>query len=804
MRKFTKPLESATRIKINNWLVNLGWVIEEDKPECNCFTERARTVEENKKFKGNRPDYVLYSSIKKPIAIIEAKRNNVSLEKTLKEAIAKYAKPLGVNIVFITDGIFIQAYHTGDNDFLYYNSEIVTEFLSEKRLRLFVEGGSKIFSEKKVVHSKIELIKIFKEADDILRKDGLSEGKERFTEFSNLLFLKLISDIEDLREENGEKRRLEKIYCWDTYKDKEADELQQYINQIILPRFDNEYNHTSDIFNKSLLIRKSENLKEIVGKISEIGNLLDTNSDIKGDAFEYFLKNSISVGSDLGEYFTPRHIVKLMVELMDLKFNETIYDPCCGTGGFLIEAFKNVKAKCKHTKDTLEILENQTVYGRELSTTSKIAKMNMIIIGDGHNNIEQADSLEHPVNGLYDVCLTNYAFSQQTNYGSFYGFDTSDANPIFLKHIYDSLNDTGRAAVIVPDGVLFDNQKEYIKIRKILIDEANVEAVIRLHTFVFRPYTGQPTSIIIFNKGTRTKKVWFFDVEEDGFKKTTSKKGRRKIELDDLVQLRQVWEDKLETDKSFFVDVKEIQDNDYSLALNTYQKKLSKVPTVKLSSLVKDNKVIIGFTPPTDDDSYWFGGKNTWVSIRDLGDDMYISDSEKKITDAGIKRGKLLPTGTLLFSFKLTIGKVAITTKPLYTNEAIAGLIVEDEMIRKYLYYILPRLDYNTNRAAKGNTLNTDSVGDLDIPFEPEKVKKLVAHLDKIEADRQAAIDEKQRLDREQSDYVLSQILMDEIDVKKKDKQGLSDDELINKYEAGEVDMEGAAKKMLKKPPYVN
>ena len=300
-------------------------------------------------------------------------------------------------------------------------------------------------------------------------------------------------------------------------------------------------------------------------KISKIGNLLDTNSDIKGDAFEYFLKNSISLGNDLGEYFTPRHIVKLMVELMDLKFTETVYDPCCGTGGFLIEAFKNIKATCKHTKENLEILENQTVFGREISTTSKIAKMNMIIIGDGHNNIEQMDSLGHPVNGSYDVCLTNYAFSQKTDYGNFYGFDTLDANPIFLKHIYDSITDKGRCAIIVPDGVLFDIQKEYIKIRRILVDNANVEAVIRLHTSVFEPYTGQPTSIIIFNKGTKTKKVWFFDVKEDGFKKIKSKKGRRKIELDDLVLLRQIWKDKLETDKSFFVDIKEIQDNDYSL-----------------------------------------------------------------------------------------------------------------------------------------------------------------------------------------------------------------------------------------------
>ena len=130
MPEFTRQLESSTRLKINNWLINLGWILEENNPLCNCFTERARTVEENKKFKGNKPDYVLYSSDDfQPIAIIEAKRSGESLEKALKQAKEKYALPLTIKIIFITDGLFIQAYHTDDNDYLYYNSEMVSEFL---------------------------------------------------------------------------------------------------------------------------------------------------------------------------------------------------------------------------------------------------------------------------------------------------------------------------------------------------------------------------------------------------------------------------------------------------------------------------------------------------------------------------------------------------------------------------------------------------------------------------------------------------------------------------------------------------
>jgi type I restriction enzyme M protein len=751
----TSPLESATRTKINNWLANLGWNLDENDPKCNCFTERARTVDENHKFKGQKPDYVLYSSeTLKPLAVIEAKRTGVSLEKALEQGITKYAEPLNVKIVFVTDGLFIQAYHLDDKDFLYYNSELVTEFLPERRLLLFIEGGSKIFSEKKVTHSKVELIKIFEEANDILRKDGLSEGRERFTEFSNLLFLKLISDIEKHREEIGESRKLERMYCWDEYKDKFADELYEYINKVVLPRFEKEYNHTSDIFNKKLLINKPENLQAIIAKISKIGNLLDTNSDIKGDAFEYFLKNSISVGNDLGEYFTPRHIVKLMVELLDLKFEETVYDPCCGTGGFLIEAFKNIRNKCKNTSKNSDILENYTVFGREISTTSRIAKMNMIIMGDGHNNIEQKDSLEYPIKEKYDVVLTNFAFSQKTDYSSYYGFDTTDANPVFVKHIYDSLNKNGRCAVVVPEGLLFDTKKEYVRIRKLLVEQANVIAVIRLHGFVFKPYTGQPTSILIFEKGTQTKKVWFFDVQEDGFKQTGSIKGRRKIQADDLIILRQNWKEKLDTEKSFSVDVKDIVSNNYQLSLSNYQKKQTHGKTVKLKNLVKNGKIIIGFTPDRNDDAYWFGGKNIWVKVGDITDEMYIDNSSEKITDLGIKPAKLLPKDTLLFSFKLSIGKVAIAKVPLFTNEAVAGLIVEDETIRKYLYYILPTLDYETNRATKGETLNTDSVGNIEVPFDKEKIPALVKKLDKIEQERQEHIRTKDDLRKQQLELI--------------------------------------------------
>jgi type I restriction enzyme M protein len=328
----------------------------------------------------------------------------------------------------------------------------------------------------------------------------------------------------------------------------------------------------------------------------------------------------------------------------------------------------------------------------------------------------------------------------------------------FLKHIFNSLNENGRAAVVVPEGILFDNSKEYIKIRKLLLEHANVEAVIRLHGFVFKPYTGQPTSIIFFKKGAKTKKVWFYNVNEDGFKKTNSIKGRRKIVEDDLILLRQVWKEKETTNKSFSVNIQDIQTNEYKLSMNNYIKKEQNIKTIKLKELLKDKKVIIGFTPNRDDDAFWFGGKHTWVKISDMQNNMYIDNSEEKITDLAVKPVKLLPVGTLLFSFKLSIGKVAITKKPLYTNEAIAGLIIEDEIIKKYLYYILPKLSFDTNRATKGETLNKDTVGDIEIPFDMKQIKEIVKKLDEFEEKKQQALKEKNSIE-DASDKIINSIL---------------------------------------------
>lgn len=737
-RTLTNSKESATRKKIDNALFNLGWCIDEYNEKCNVYTERAKTVEQHNKFKGREPDYVLYrNGTEEPIAIIEAKKSGQNLQDAITQGVESYAKPLGVHIVFATDGSIVQTHDIRSNAPLRIDGEVVTDFLSEKELLKFVEEGAERFTEQKVSHTKRELIGVFSEANDLLRKEGIREGVERFTEFSNLLFLKLISELERERERNGEPRILEERYCWDSFSKREPPDMMDYINDTILPKLQKEYNHSGDVFQKSLLIQKPETLKRIVDKLSPL-QLMNTDSDIKGDAFEYFLKNSVTVGNDLGEYYTPRHIVRLVVDLVDPLFEETIYDPCCGTGGFLIQAFRQVRRKIKPTKKNMEFLQEKTIYGSELTGTAKIAKLNMILIGDGHNNIKQQDSLEHRISEKFDVVLTNFPFSQKTDYSHLYGFDSESANPVFLQHIIDALKDGGRAGIVVPEGLLFDERSECVKVRQILVQTCNLVAVIKLHGFVFKPYTGQPTSILIFEKGTPTKRTWFFDVREDGFKKTSSKGGRDPIKKDDLILLRKIWSTKEDSENSFSVDAKAIAANKYKLSMDSFLKKAEGGEGFEKLGDVCD--VLIGGTPSRKELRYWNGDK-PWVKISDMTS-MYITDTAEKINEKAVEESsvKLLKKGTVLFSFKLTVGRVAIAGCDLYTNEAIAGIIPKDgRVLPKYLYFLLPHIDYTAymQSATKGKTLNKDIIQQVKIPVPSLKEQQeLIDTMEKEEEEK--------------------------------------------------------------------
>ena len=626
--------------------------------------------------------------------------------------------------VNISDGAMVETYHISDK----------TE--SEKDILKFVEHAE-IESPREVKYTKQELIKIFQRANELLRKDGLREGVERFTEFSIILFIKMISEIEDHREKQGLKRRFEKRYCWDSFKNKSGQDILDYINGIILPKLVGKYNDSGDVFQKTLNIKNPDTIKEIVEKLSKL-NLITIDSDIKGDAFEYFLKQSITVGNDLGEYFTPRHIVKLLVKFVDPMFGDTVYDPCCGTGGFLIEAYKHIWNKCKHTKRNMKRLQEKTIFGRESTGTAKIAKMNMILAGDGHTNIKQIDSLSSPVKKRYDVVLTNFPFSQETDYGNLYGFNTKDANPIFIKHIIDSLKIGGTAGIVTFQGALYDKSEVYKKIRRLMIDNCEIKAIVKLHNYVFRPYTGVNTSLIILKKGGKTKKVWFYVVGEDGFEKTGSAKGRRPIKENDIKHLQEIWGSKLETEKSWLVDIETIKNNDYNLNAEFYKPKEIEVANPKMVKLRDYVEIIRGY----EVGSRFYCSKGQGIPFIRVGN---LTNKRKLIYTNSEKRIEAKKTD-ILMSFDGTIGIVRRGLEGAI-SAGIKIIRSKDETVfsNDFLFLMLSSEEVRTvlNKHTKTSTIMHagKAIEFIEIPLLPIKMQQQLAEGLSIKQKKIDAID---------------------------------------------------------------
>ena len=543
MNTNTMPLEAETRVLIDRSLENLGWKLS--GKDQNVYYVQPRTEAEKKKLGGKRPDYVLYSKESdRPLIVIEAKKKGSRIDVALEQGI-NYARAINAPLVFATDGVFCKAFHTDANRPPILNGEEIDEFIREALALRYLTSYEVNTVSPKVLYDRKELIRIFDEANNMLRGEGLRAGIERFGEFANILFLKLISESEQIKRESGIQTKFDIACSWDSIKQIPSSTRIEYINKTVYDKLNALY--STDIFTP-LQIRDPSILKEIMDKLDPL-MLTDVDSDVKGDAFEYFLKASTSTKNDLGEYFTPRHIVKTMVRLVNPQIGETVYDPFCGTGGFLIESFRYIFNNMARTEANLKTLRESTVYGNEITNTARITKMNMILAGDGHSNIEMKDSLANPVDGTstytdengavhhngFDIVLANMPYSQKTKHGSLYDLPSNNGDSICVQHCMKAINsasENGRMALVVPEGFLF--RKDLTKTREYLLDHCQLQSIISLPQGVFLPYTGVKTDIIYatkVNQKTRAsekkKDFWYFDVKSDGY---TRDNHRRKLE----------------------------------------------------------------------------------------------------------------------------------------------------------------------------------------------------------------------------------------------------------------------------------
>ncbi len=732
------PLEADTRRLIDVALDNLGWHLEgKDK---NVYMEQPKTELEKKKLNGKRPDYVLYSKDSdRPLIVIETKKKGGKIDQALEQGIA-YARAINAPLVFATDGVFCKAFHTYANRTPILNGEEVDEFIRETLALRFLNNYEVNTISPKVQYDRKELIRIFDEANNMLRGDGLRAGIERFGEFANILFLKLISENEQSKLENGIKSNFDMACSWEKIKEIPPSARIDYINNTVYKRLNALYK--TEIFTP-LTIRDETILKDIMDKLDPL-TLTDVDSDVKGDAFEYFLKASTSTKNDLGEYFTPRHIVKTMVRLVNPQIGEKVYDPFCGTGGFLIETFRYIYNNMARTEENLSRLRESTVYGNEITNTARITKMNMILAGDGHSNIQMTDSLANPVDGKYDIVLANMPYSQKTKHGNLYDLPSSNGDSICVQHCIKAINsmsENGRMALIVPEGFLF--RKDLAKTREYLLDHCQLQSIISLPQGVFLPYTSVKTDIIYATKVNqkikstdRKKNFWYFDVKSDGY---TLDNHRRKLETpSDLSKYEEYRKlDKDQTDDMLkvgfeIISLDRVRANSYVLVGSRYRTPIETLHTDKRMVKLADVATFIrGVSFSKVDQKIKKSNKDLGVITTkaaqadgiDLSSIVYIDESHKR-------KEKMLMKGDILISLANSldlVGRVTFIDKDYedLSFGAFMGLIRVDisKVVPLYLFAVL-QSDYAKayfRSVAKTTTnisnLTFDDLGNFTFPL---------------------------------------------------------------------------------------
>lgn len=770
MRSANSSMEQDTRILIDHTLENLGWKLTGKGK--NVFFEQPKTEDERRKLDGKRPDYVLYSG-SKPLIVIEAKRAGAKIDVALEQGIG-YARILDAPLVFATDGVFCKSFHTFANRTPILNGEEIDEFIRESLALRFLTSYEVNTISPKVQYDRKELISIFDEANNMLRGDGLRAGIERFGEFANILFLKLISENEQLKQERNVPSLFDISSCgWDAIKKIPLSARIEYINNVYV-KLNNLYQ--TEIFTP-LIIRDSTILEDIMDKLNPL-TLTDVDSDVKGDAFEYFLRSSASTKNDLGEYFTPRHIVKTMVRLINPKLGEKIYDPFCGTGGFLIETFRYIERSVNsRNPDVRKTLTKQTIFGNEITNTARITKMNMILAGDGHSNIHMCDSLANPTyidkvtydkngkilrddygnivysseySGIYDVVITNMPYSQRTRYGNLYDLPSTNGDSVCVQHCIKAINsasENGRMALIVPEGFLF--RKDLTKVREYLLSCCQLRSIISLPQGVFLPYTGVKTDIIYATKVNQKikpsdfkKNFWYFEVKNDGY--TLDNRRRKQDRTSDLVKYEEYR--KLDENQSEnmlkvgfeIVSLEKVKENSFILVGGRYRKKKVIKAKYETATIGDVCEIFSGYSFPLNLQGKL--GDIPFYKVSDMnscGNELKMVKSNNYVSLSTIehKNWKIAPKDTIIFpkiGHSIATNKKRILSVPSLFDNNIMGLVCNEKILPRFLLYLLQTIDISEWASlANPPSISRDRVLKHLIPLPSlEEQQKIVSELE--------------------------------------------------------------------------
>ncbi|MDP2887103.1 MAG: class I SAM-dependent DNA methyltransferase [Ignavibacteria bacterium] len=407
---------------------------------------------------------------------------------------------------------------------------------------------------------------------------GIANPITAIEQMSYLIFLKRLEDMDNARA-SGAKRKNESYRSifhgnrecrWSYWSQLPGDQMLKHVRDKVFDFLRNLGSETSSFTQHMqdavFIIPKPSLLQEAVKIIDEM-HISEQNIDVQGDLYEYLLMQLTTAGKN-GQFRTPRHIIRMMVKLVDPKVGDRICDPAAGTGGFLVNAYEHIlesntspdvleyddEGKPHHLigdkiadKKLLKFLKSQALTGYDFDATmTRIGAMNLMLHGIDNPNFRYTDTLSKGFSEReqYDVILANPPFKgsiDKSDINERFTLKTTKTELLFIELMNSLLVTGGSCGVIVPDGVLFGTSNAHVDLRKILVDKCKLEGVISMPSGVFKPYAGVSTAVLIFQKGGTTDNVWFYDMEADGFSLDDK---RQKAAENDIPDILAQWKNK--------------------------------------------------------------------------------------------------------------------------------------------------------------------------------------------------------------------------------------------------------------------
>lgn len=525
-----------------------------------------------------------------------------------------------------------------------------------------------------------------------------------------------------------------------------------------------------DIFKNAFLpYRDPETLKMFLKIINEFHY---DHSEKLGDAFEYLLSVLGSQG-DAGQFRTPRHIIDFMVAIMQPKKEESICDPACGTAGFLISSYKHIlnentkknKGDLLTPDDRKKLINNFVGYDISAEMV-RLSLVNLYLHGFTTPKIFEYDTLtsEDRWGDYFDIILANPPF--MTPKGGIrphkkFAMQANRSEVLFVDYIMEHINPTtGRAAIIVPEGIIFQGATAYKALRKLLVDKKYLYGVISLPAGIFQPYSGVKTSILLLDKSLAKKSdnILFVKIENDGYALGAQRKELTTSDLPDAINFIKQYNTALRNDdfssvdfdnlplNSLVIEKSKIAENDdYNLSIDRYRNSATNHNTkFELVELGEVCNIFNGATPLRSNEEFWTNGEINWFTIEDIREQgRIIKTTNQKITKLGFESSsvKLLPPNTVLLCCTASVGEYAITEVELTTNQQFNGLVVNDDykdkLLPKFLFHLASTFKEELIRLSGKTSFNFVSVGTLrqiKIPLPPITIQQgIVSKIEQYE-----------------------------------------------------------------------